>query len=190
MAAMMGARPAPRSRRRPTGWRAPARSGGRAGKAAQRCSMLAAMARSLFGTDGVRGLAGEKLTADLALALGRAATHLSAARAPRVLIIRDPRESGEMLASALAAGVAAAGGEASLGGVVPTPAALLAILRDGYDLAAVVSASHNPFHFNGIKFFGPDGDKLSDATEEAIERALAAPGPAAFGTVRTVDGAL
>jgi phosphoglucosamine mutase len=151
------------------------------------------MARSLFGTDGVRGVAGEKLTAGLALALGRAATELSAARAPRVLIIRDPRESGEMLAAALAAGVAAAGGEASLGGVVPTPAAPLAILRDGYDLAAVVSASHNPFHDNGIKFFGPDGDKLSDATEEAIEHALDAPptgAPAAFGRVRTVDGAL
>src|SRR4051794_10330769 len=80
---------------------ASARSGGRAGGAGRACSMLAAMPRSLFGTDGVRGLAGEKLTADLALALGRAATDLSAARAPRVLIIRDPRESGEMLASAL-----------------------------------------------------------------------------------------
>jgi phosphoglucosamine mutase len=151
------------------------------------------MAPSLFGTDGVRGVAGEKLTADLALALGRAATELSAARAPRVLIIRDPRESGEMLASALAAGVTAAGGEASLGGVVPTPAAPLAILRDGYDLAAVVSASHNPFHDNGIKFFGRDGDKLSDATEEAIEAALATPAtgaPAAFGRVRTVETAL
>jgi phosphoglucosamine mutase len=171
----------------------PARSGERTAKADRGCSMLAAMARSLFGTDGVRGLAGEKLTADLALALGRAATHLSSARAPRVLIIRDPRESGEMLASALAAGVAAAGGEVSLGGVVPTPAAPLQILRDGYDLGVVVSASHNPFHDNGIKFFGPDGDKLSDATEEAIEAALASPEtgtPAAFGRIRSVDGAL
>src|SRR3954453_7429240 len=170
-----------------------ARSGGRAAEGRQACSILAAMARSLFGTDGVRGLAGEKLTADLALALGRAATHLSPARAPRVLIIRDPRESGEMLASALAAGVAAAGGEAVLGGVVPTPAAPLAILRDGYDLGVVVSASHNPFHDNGIKFFGPDGDKLADDAEEAIERALAAPpagAPEAFGSVRAVDGAL
>ena len=85
------------------------------------------MARTLFGTDGVRGVAGEKITADLARSLGRAATDLSPARAPRVLIIRDPRESGEMLESALAAGVAAAGGEASLGGVLPTPAAPLAI---------------------------------------------------------------
>src|SRR3954468_12185311 len=170
-----------------------ARSGERRFEGLRTCSMLAAMARSLFGTDGVRGLAGEKLTADLALALGRAATDLSAAHAPRVLIIRDPRESGEMLASALAAGVAAAGGDASLAGVVPTPAAPLAIARDGYDLGVVVSASHNPFHDNGIKFFGPDGDKLSDATEESIEHALAAPAagaPEAFGRVREVDGAL
>ena len=68
--------------------------------------MLAPMARTLFGTDGVRGVVGEKITADLARSLGRAATTLSPARAPRVLIIRDPRESGEMLESALAAGVA------------------------------------------------------------------------------------
>jgi len=150
------------------------------------------MARTLFGTDGVRGVAGEKLTADLALALGRAATILSPARAPRVLIVRDPRQSGEMLETALAAGVAAAGGEASLGGVVPTPGAPLAIARDGYDLAAVISASHNPFRDNGIKFFGPDGDKLSDATEAAIERELAdgarTGGP--IGRVRRVAGVL
>ena len=157
------------------------------------CSILAAMPRSLFGTDGVRGVVGEKLTADLAFALGRAATTLSAARAPRVLIIRDPRESGEMLEAGLAAGVAAAGGEASLGGVAPTPAAPLAIARDGYDLAAVISASHNPWHDNGIKFFGPDGDKLSDATEEAIERELqsdADHAPEGVGRVRIVKGML
>jgi phosphoglucosamine mutase len=145
------------------------------------------MARTLFGTDGVRGVAGEKLTAGLALALGRAATTLSPAPAPRVLIIRDTRESGEMLEAALAAGVSSAGGEAWLGGVLPTPAAPIAIKRDGYDLAAVISASHNPYHDNGIKFFGPDGDKLSDSQEEAIERALEADtgaGPAAVGRVQ------
>jgi phosphoglucosamine mutase len=134
------------------------------------------MARTLFGTDGVRGVAGEKITVDLARSLGRAATHLSPARAPRVLIIRDTRESGEMLEAALAAGVAAA----------------LAILRDGYDLGVVVSASHNPWHDNGIKFFGPDGDKLSDAAEEAIERELESeaaagdPADAPIGRVRVV----
>ena len=79
------------------------------------------MARQLFGTDGVRGVAGELLTAELALALGRAATLQSEADAPRVLVIRDTRESGEMLEAALAAGISAAGGDVLLGGVLPTP---------------------------------------------------------------------
>ena len=82
-------------------------------------------ARRLFGTDGVRGVAGEFLTAELALALGRAATARSAVEVPQVLIVRDTRESGEMLESALAAGVAAAGGHALMGGVLPTPGAPL-----------------------------------------------------------------
>jgi phosphoglucosamine mutase len=129
----------------------------------------------LFGTDGVRGVAGEKLTAELALALGRAAT-MSARDAgtgrPRVLVIRDTRESGEMLEAALGAGVASAGGDVVLGGVLPTPAAPLLVKRHGLDLAAVLSASHNPYHDNGIKFFGPDGYKLSDAAELDIERRL------------------
>jgi phosphoglucosamine mutase len=148
------------------------------------------MARIHFGTDGVRGVAGEKLTADFALNLGRAATELSGAVAPRVLIIRDTRESGEMLEAALAAGVSAAGGTAWLGGVAPTPAAALAI--GGYDLAAVISASHNPYSDNGIKFFGPDGDKLSDAVEEAIERQMERGGAASttIGRVRAVGGLL
>jgi phosphoglucosamine mutase len=131
------------------------------------------MARKLFGTDGVRGLAGEFLTAELALALGRAATNETGAERPQVLIIRDTRESGEMLEAALAAGVSAAGGDALLGGVLPTPAAPLLIGRYGFDLAAVISASHNPFQDNGIKFFAADGYKLSDDTELAIERELA-----------------
>jgi len=91
-----------------------------------------------------------------------------------VLVIRDTRESGEMLEAALAAGVAAAGGEALLGGILPTPAAPLLLRRYGFDLAAVLSASHNPFEDNGIKFFGADGNKLSDATELAIERRMEA----------------
>src|SRR5579872_7281265 len=122
------------------------------------------MARRLFGTDGVRGTAGEFLTAELALALGRAATRQTRAARPQVLIVRDTRESGEMLQAALAAGVAAAGGDALLGGVLPTPAAPLLIERYGFDLAAVLSASHNPYQDNGIKFFGSDGFKLSDET--------------------------
>jgi phosphoglucosamine mutase len=128
--------------------------------------------RKLFGTDGVRGVAGELLSAELALGLARAATGLTQAERPRVLIVRDTRESGEMLQAALAAGVAAAGGEALLGGVLPTPAAPLLIARYGFDLATVLSASHNPYQDNGIKFFGGDGYKLSDDTELEIEREL------------------
>jgi phosphoglucosamine mutase len=128
--------------------------------------------RKLFGTDGVRGVAGELLSAELALGLARAATRLTQAERPRVLIVRDTRESGEMLQAAVAAGVAAAGGEALLGGVLPTPAAPLLIARYGFDLAAVLSASHNPYQDNGIKFFGSDGHKLSDDAELEIEREL------------------
>ena len=123
------------------------------------------MARQLFGTDGVRGVAGELLTAELALALGRAATLQSEADAPRVLVIRDTRESGEMLEAALAAGITAAGGDVLLGGVLPTPGAPLLLHRYGFDLAAVISASHNPYRDNGIKFFAADGFKLSDEIE-------------------------
>jgi phosphoglucosamine mutase len=130
------------------------------------------MTRKLFGTDGVRGVAGELLSAELALGLGRAATALAEASRPQVLIIRDTRESGEMLQAALAAGVSAAGGDALLGGVLPTPAAPLLLARYGFDLAAVISASHNPYRDNGIKFFGADGFKLSDETELEIEREL------------------
>lgn len=128
--------------------------------------------RKLFGTDGVRGVAGTVLTAELALRLGRAATLESGAAQPRVLVIRDTRESGEMLEAALASGVASAGGEVLLGGVLPTPAAPLLLSRYGFDLAVVISASHNPYRDNGIKFFGADGFKLSDATELAIEARL------------------
>ena len=148
--------------------------------------------RRLFGTDGVRGVAGELLTAELALGLGRAVTEQSPAGRPRVLVIRDTRESGEMLEAALAAGVTAAGGDVLLGGVLPTPAAPLLIGRYRFDLAAVISASHNPYRDNGIKFFGPDGFKLSDATEAAIEQRLAsAPAPVErIGRVRQLHGTL
>jgi len=130
------------------------------------------VARKLFGTDGVRGVAGDLLSPELALALARAATADAQAPRPQVLIIRDTRESGEMLQAAMAAGVSAAGGDVLLGGVLPTPAAPLLVRRYGFDLAAVLSASHNPFQDNGIKFFGADGFKLSDETESRIEAAL------------------
>jgi phosphoglucosamine mutase len=136
------------------------------------------MTRRLFGTDGVRGVAGEFLTAELALALGAAATRNTGVERPQVLIVRDTRESGEMLQAALAAGVSAAGGDALLGGVLPTPAAPLLIGRYGFDLAAVISASHNPYRDNGIKFFAGDGYKLSDESERAIELELTATDPA------------
>src|SRR5215210_5937251 len=148
------------------------------------------MARRLFGTDGVRGVVGEFLTAEVAQQLGRAAATLSPAEAPQVLIVRDTRESGQTLEAALAAGVAAAGGHALLGGVLPTPGAALLVRRYGFDLAAVVSASHNPYRDNGIKFFGPEGTKLSDEQEAEIERALEEPQPApAPGRVRELHGA-
>jgi phosphoglucosamine mutase len=142
----------------------------------------------LFGTDGVRGVAGDFLTADLALALGRAAAAISPAEAPQVLIVRDTRESGEMLEAALAAGIAAGGGHALLGGVLPTPGAALLVRRYGFDLAAVVSASHNPYEDNGIKFFGPEGTKIDDEQEAEIERRLERPG-GRIGRVRELHGA-
>jgi phosphoglucosamine mutase len=147
--------------------------------------------RRLFGTDGVRGAVGDFLTADLALAIGRAAAAWSPAEAPQVLIIRDTRESGEMLEAALAAGIAAGGGHALIGGVLPTPGAPLLVRRFGLDLACVVSASHNPYRDNGIKLFGADGMKLPDEGEAEIEAAvLAGEGAAASaGRVRELHGA-
>lgn len=147
----------------------------------------------LFGTDGVRGVAGERLTAELAVALGRAAAAEARAKRPQVLIIRDTRESGPMLEAALAAGVAQGGGDALIGGILPTPAASILVRKLGLDLAAVVSASHNPWQDNGIKFFGPDGTKLSDEAEERIEAAVAGGptgSPGAIGAVRELHGAL
>ncbi|HEX6491348.1 MAG TPA: phosphoglucosamine mutase [Gaiellaceae bacterium] len=124
------------------------------------------MARSLFGTDGVRGVVGQDLTIELVERLGGAATRWS--RGGRVFVGRDTRESGPALEQAFARGVVEAGGNAVLAGVLPTPAiALLAL-----DLGVVVSASHNPPEYNGIKIFDRDGQKLSDAAEEEIEALL------------------
>ena len=143
----------------------------------------------LFGTDGVRGVAGEFLTADLALALGRAAAEVSPAEAAQILIVRDTRESGEMLEAALAAGIAAGGGDALLGGVLPTPGASLLVRRYGFDMAVVVSASHNPYEDNGIKFFGPEGMKLDDEQEEQIEARVESRNGLHIGRVRELHGA-
>jgi phosphoglucosamine mutase len=150
------------------------------------------MSRQLFGTDGVRGRAGEFLTAELAVALSRATVELCEEPHPQVLIVRDTRESGEMLEAAIAAGVTAAGGDVLLGGVLPTPAAPLLVRRHGLQLAAVISASHNPYEDNGIKFFSADGFKLSDQTEAAIEQQMLAEPrrPDRIGRVRELHGAL
>ncbi|MBR1885013.1 MAG: phosphoglucosamine mutase [Schwartzia sp.] len=130
------------------------------------------MAR-MFGTDGVRGEANLGLTPELAYRLGRAAAIYfgkEGTEKPQILIGRDTRISGAMFISALAAGVCSAGGHAVIVGVIPTPA--IAYLAKKHDMAAgiVVSASHNPFGDNGIKFFGGDGYKLPDEVEDEIER--------------------
>jgi phosphoglucosamine mutase len=141
------------------------------------------MARRYFGTDGVRGVVGEALTAELVERLGRAATLWSGAR--RLFVGRDTRGSGPELEAALARGIVSAGGDVVLGGVLPTPAVALA----GLDLGVVMSASHNPPAYNGVKFFDAQGQKLSDAAEEEIEALLDAHPAAERGAVETADGA-
>src|SRR4249919_2012530 len=127
------------------------------------------MARKYFGTDGVRGIVGDDLTPELVERLGRAATIWAGGGA--VLVGRDTRGTGPELERAFASGVASAGGHAVLAGVLPTPAVALLAL----DLGVVISASHNPPEYNGVKFFRKGGSKLSDADEEAIEALLDAP---------------
>lgn len=130
----------------------------------------------LFGTDGVRGVANRELTAELALALGAAAAHQLAVAdgRPVAVVGRDPRASGEMLEAAVIAGLTSQGVDALRVGVLPTPA--VAYLTDVYDaaLGVMISASHNPMPDNGIKIFGPGGQKLDDATEDRIEEQVAA----------------
>jgi phosphoglucosamine mutase len=148
----------------------------------------------LFGTDGVRGLANGELTAELALALGSAAARRLARSGParrRVAVIgRDPRASGEMLEAAVIAGLTSEGVDALRVGVLPTPA--IANLTNAYDadFGVMISASHNPMPDNGIKIFGPGGQKLDDATEDRIEELVAAgPGqrPTGASIGRVVD---
>jgi phosphoglucosamine mutase len=135
--------------------------------------------RKLFGTDGVRGVAGVDLTADLARDLGAAAVAWAGAGA-RVVIGRDTRESGPLLEDALVEGIVAAGGSARRAGVIPTPAVAVLTRLDGAELGCVISASHNPYRDNGIKFMGGDGRKLPDAAEAQVE-ALVGGAPAAAG---------
>jgi phosphoglucosamine mutase len=138
------------------------------------------VARRYFGTDGVRGVVGEELTEELVERLGRAAALWS--RGGRVFVGRDTRASGPMLEKAFAEGVASAGGNAVLGGVLPTPAVALLAL----DLGAVISASHNPPEYNGVKLFDRNGQKLTDASEEEIEALLDEPPKSDRGLVDQV----
>ena len=154
--------------------------------------MINDLPEKLFGTDGVRGVAGELLTAELALELGKAAAGIVEATRPQVVIVRDTRDSGPMLEAALAAGIAEAGGDAFCAGVLPTPAASILVRRLGLDLAAVISASHNPWRDNGIKFFDRTGRKLGDDVEQRIEASLRAGAEtgAELGRVRELEGGL
>jgi phosphoglucosamine mutase len=141
------------------------------------------VARQYFGTDGVRGVVGETLTADLVERLGKAAA-VWCGRG-RVFVGRDTRASGSELEEAFADGVASAGGTAVLAGVLPTPAVALLAL----DLGVVISASHNPPDYNGVKLFDREGRKLTDAAEEEIEALLDATAPGG-GEIDRVDVAL
>lgn len=123
------------------------------------------MPNRLFGTDGVRGVANVDLTATLAYRLGMGAVSILG---PRIVVGRDTRRSGSMLESALQAGIMAAGGTPLCAGVIPTPAVALLTRVCGADGGVVISASHNPPEYNGIKFFGPDGMKASDEAEDAL----------------------
>jgi phosphoglucosamine mutase len=138
------------------------------------------LARKYFGTDGVRGVFGKDLTADLVERLGRASALWSGRG--RVFVGRDTRASGIELEEAFAQGVSSAGGNAVLAGVLPTPAVALLAL----DLGAVISASHNPPEYNGVKLFDSDGRKLPDSTEEEIEELLDRPPASEIGEIDRV----
>ena len=128
-----------------------------------------------FGTDGVRGVANDELTPELALGIGRALVRTlreEGAPHPRVIVGRDPRASGEMLESAVTAGVCSAGGDALVLDVVPTPGVAYLTGALGANAGVMISASHNPVADNGIKLIGPTGHKLTDAEEDRIEELL------------------
>ena len=148
----------------------------------------------LFGTDGVRGVANQDLTPELALSLGRAAARvLGGGERARILVGRDTRLSGPMLESALAAGLMSAGAEVILAGVLPTAGVAYLTKGHGFSAGVMISASHNPVADNGIKFFAADGHKLPDAVEDAVEEEMrcARPDPVGEGVgTRLSDAAL
>lgn len=144
------------------------------------------MTRRYFGTDGIRGRAGETpITAEFAEKLGRALVRVLDKANPVIAIGRDTRQSGPMLQDALARGITSAGGKVCLLGVLPTPGVAAFVVASSLDAGAVISASHNPARDNGIKFFSGDGFKLPDATEFAIEEQL--DGELATGIAGTVS---
>lgn len=131
---------------------------------------------NLFGTDGVRGIANKELTVDLAYKLGQAGAYVLTKEnhhKPTILIGRDTRLSGEMLTAAMIAGICSVGADALSVGILPTPAVSYLTREYEADAGVVISASHNPVEYNGIKFFNKDGYKLSDKIEEEIEELLA-----------------
>jgi phosphoglucosamine mutase len=147
------------------------------------------VSQKLFGTDGVRGIANsEPITARSALSLAQAAARVlvKEENCPTVVVGRDTRASGEMLESAMAAGLASNGIHVLLAGIVPTPAVAYLTTRYCASFGIVISASHNPFQDNGIKFFGPTGYKLSDECERAIESEYYRPGTYQLPTGKSV----
>jgi phosphoglucosamine mutase len=152
------------------------------------------LARRYFGTDGIRGQVGTNpMTVDFALRLASAAARVLSPNGGTVLIGKDTRVSGYMFESALEAGFVAAGVDVLLTGPLPTPAIAVLTKKLGADFGIVISASHNPYHDNGIKFFDREGEKLSDEIEEAIEAELDGPPVTreshALGQARTASAA-
>ncbi|MDR0884362.1 MAG: phosphoglucosamine mutase [Oscillospiraceae bacterium] len=126
----------------------------------------------LFGTDGIRGLAGTELTAELAMKLGAVLGDLLPDKAGAVLLARDTRRSGAMLAQAIAAGLMSVGVDVTDLGILPTPAVAYLVQKNAAAAGVMITASHNPADYNGIKIFGADGRKLPDAVEDSIESHL------------------
>lgn len=152
----------------------------------------------LFGTDGVRGVAGEELDASLAYDLGRAGAYVLSigCKRPRILVGRDTRISGHMLEAALSAGICSVGADVLSVGIMPTPGVAWLTRKYGCDAGVVISASHNPMEYNGIKFFDGNGFKLPDAVEDRIEELirdisheLPRASGAAMGTIERVERA-
>lgn len=154
----------------------------------------------LFGTDGVRGIANTELTGALAYNLGRAGAYVltkECSHAPKILVGTDTRISADMLESALVAGICSVGAHAVMAGIVPTPAVAYLVRKYNLDAGVVISASHNPVEYNGIKFFNRDGYKLRDELEDEIEELLlndlsTVPSPtgSALGTKSLAEDAL